>query len=378
MKTINDIVDITSGFAFKSKDFKDNSDAGYPIIRIQNLNETTKEFKYWDLDFNEKYLVYENDILISLSGNVKLDVWKGPIGLLNQRIIKLSPKEGILKDWLFYLLKSIIKEIESLSKKSIISNISVKDFKKIKINVPNIKKQKRIVEMLNKISEINTKRQQQLKHLFALKRSIFIDTFGDPVTNEKEWPTDKLKELGLLARGKSKHRPRNAPELLNGPYPLIQTGDIPKGNLYIKSYNQTYSELGLKQSKLWPKDTLCITIAANIAHTGILTFDSCFPDSVVGFTPKNGISNIFISIWFSFLQNNLEKNAPQSAQKNINLAILNDLDVIVPPGSLQSEFDIKIKNIEKYIEKLHESEIQLGTLYDSISHLIFRDDDMQV
>ena len=75
--------------------------------------------------------------------------------------------------------------------------------------------------------------------------------FGNPVTNKKGWETKKLKDLGLLARGKSKHRPRNAPELLNGPYPLIQTGDIPKENLYIKSYNQTYSEFGLKQSKLW-------------------------------------------------------------------------------------------------------------------------------
>ena len=193
----------------------------------------------------------------------------------------------------------------------------------------------------------------------------------NPVKNKKGWETKKLKDLGLLARGKSKHRPRNAPELLNGPYPLIQTGDIPKENLYIKSYNQTYSEFGLKQSKLWPKDTLCITIAANIAHTGILTFDACFPDSIVGFTPKEGISNIFISLWFSFLQSNIERNAPQSAQKNINLTILGDLDVIVPPSSLQSEFERRVKSIERQMNKLHESKSQLRSLYDTILHKAF-------
>src|SRR5699024_9333217 len=116
----------------------------------------------------------------------------------------------------------------------------------------------------------------------------------------------------------SKHRPRNAPELLGGQYPLVQTGDIPKNNLYIERFTQTYSELGLQQSKLWPKGTLCITIAANIAHTGILTFDACFPDSVVGYM-SDQMSIVFVSLWFSFLQENIEKNAPQSAQKNINL-----------------------------------------------------------
>ena len=92
--------------------------------------------------------------------------------------------------------------------------------------------------------------------------------------------------MGELAREKSKNRPRNAPELLNGPYPLIQTGDIANAGIYLKEYTQTYSELGLKQSKMWKKGTLCITIAANIAKASILTFDACFPDSVVAFIPS--------------------------------------------------------------------------------------------
>ena len=117
-------------------------------------------------------------------------------------------------------------------------------------------------------------------------RSAFLEMFGDPVTNPKGWPLIKFSEIGELDRGKSQHRPRNAPELLGGPYPLIQTGDVANSGGYIRSYKSTYSEIGLKQSRMWPKGTLCITIAANIAKTGILTFDACFPDSVVGFSPN--------------------------------------------------------------------------------------------
>ena len=122
--------------------------------------------------------------------------------------------------------------------------------------------------------------------------------FGDPVLNEKGWELKTLPELGEFGRGVSKHRPRNASELLGGKYPLIQTGDVASANLYITKYNSTYSEEGFKQSKMWKAGTLCITIAATIAKTAILTFDSCFPDSVVGF---NAFSPITSNKYFLYM-----------------------------------------------------------------------------
>ena len=183
--------------------------------------------------------------------------------------------------------------------------------------------------------------------------------FGNPITNSHNLPLKTLSELGELGRGISKHRPRNAPELLGGVYPLIQTGDVANASLYILDYNSTYSETGFKQSKMWSKGTLCITIAANIAKTAILTFDSCFPDSVVGFNANVSTNNIFIHFWFSFFQEILEEQAPESAQKNINLKILSELKVIVPPIELQQQFadfvaqtDKSKLVVKKQIEKL--------------------------
>ena len=171
--------------------------------------------------------------------------------------------------------------------------------------------------------------------------------FGDPVNNSKSFLLKNLEDLGLLKRGTSKHRPRNAPELLNGPYPLIQTGDVSNSDTYITKFTSTYSELGLKQSKLWNKGTLCITIAANIAETAILTFDACFPDSVVGFIPNNEVITIFIHNWFKFLQPILEENAPAVAQKNLNVETLGKTQVIVPPIELQNEFAEFVQLIDK-------------------------------
>ena len=170
---------------------------------------------------------------------------------------------------------------------------------------------------------------------------------GDPVSNNTYLPIKKLGELGELDRGRSQHRPRNAPELLNGPYPLIQTGEVANSDLFITEYKNTYSELGLSQSKLWKAGTLCITIAANIAQTAILTFDACFPDSVVGFIPKSNVNVVYLHYWFGFFQKILETQAPQVAQKNINLKILSDLDVMIPSCDQQKQFVDFVAQVDK-------------------------------
>jgi Type I restriction modification DNA specificity domain len=113
--------------------------------------------------------------------------------------------------------------------------------------------------------------------------------------------------------------------LYGGSYPFIQTGDVANANGHISSYSQTYSELGLAQSRMWPAGTLCITIAANIAKTAVLTFPACFPDSVVGFIPGDQVLRDFVRYWFLTIQSRLEEEAPQAAQKNINLRILGEL-----------------------------------------------------
>ena len=185
-----------------------------------------------------------------------------------------------------------------------------------------------------------------MKH-YSTYQSQFIEMFGAPVKNDKNLGQKNLSALGKLERGVSKFRPRNAPELLDGPYPLVQTGDVANCDIYITNYNSTYSEIGLRQSKLWPSGTLCITIAANIAKTGILTFDACFPDSIVGFIPDKDVDILYIHFWFKMIQQHIENLAPSTAQKNINLSVLSNLKVICPPISDQKKFSKILEQADK-------------------------------
>ena len=141
-----------------------------------------------------------------------------------------------------------------------------------------------------------------------------------------EWGYTKLVSLGELGRGRSRHRPRNDRQLFGGPYPFIQTAEVRAAGRSITEYRTTYSEEGLAQSKLWPEGTLCITIAANIAETAFLTFEACFPDSVVGFSAFDKIvSPAFVELFIKCTRSKIEEYAPATAQKNINLTTLEEL-----------------------------------------------------
>ncbi|HCJ9853152.1 TPA: restriction endonuclease subunit S [Escherichia coli] len=149
-----------------------------------------------------------------------------------------------------------------------------------------------------------------------------------PISDEEKpfelpegWEWSYLSDIGILARGRSKHRPRNDPTLYaDGTIPLVQTGDVARSNGCINTYSALYNQLGLSQSKLWNKGTLCITIAANIADSGILNFDACFPDSVVGFTPyENEIPVLYFHYFMMTIKSTLEKFAPSTAQKTSTL-----------------------------------------------------------
>jgi len=274
--------------------------------------------------------------------------------------------------YLYHWLRAKRKHLEGLGNGATFKEVSKAVVSRIEIPLPPLDEQRRIAAILDQADDLRRKRREALERLQELNRLVFLDMFGDPIANPRRWPSLHLGNAGTLERGISKHRPRNDPALLGGAYPLVQTGDIANCDGYVRSYRATYSELGLKQSRLWSVGTLCITIAANIGKTGILTFDACFPDSVVGFTPKGQVRTEFIQQWFGFIQPALEKDAPQFAQKNINLAILRELPVPIPPIDLQGAFAARIAEIDK-LKAHHRAHLaKLDALFASLQHRAFR------
>jgi type I restriction enzyme S subunit len=285
-----------------------------------------------------------------------------------------TDKKILSSRYLFYWVQTIpfISDMMSKATGANYPAVSDKTIKKSKIPLPSLAKQKKITTILDAANQLRQKDQQLIDHYTHLSQSLFLEMFGDPVINSMGWNTILLADVGTLGRGKSKHRPRNDPKLLGGEHPLIQTGDVANSGGYITKFKSTYSDTGLAQSKMWSVGTLCITIAANIAKTGILTFDACFPDSVVGFKNNEKTNIEFIQYWLSFLQKILEETAPMAAQKNINLKILKELEIPLPPIELQNQFAQQIEKIEQQKQYAQASLKKSETLFNSLLQQAFK------
>ena len=177
------------------------------------------------------------------------------------------------------------------------------------------------------------------------------------------WDYKTLNELGTVSRGRSRHRPRNDNSLFGGKYPFVQTADVKAANFYLTDYTETYNEKGLEQSRLWKAGTLCITIAANIADTAILGIDACFPDSIMGFVPFEGVSNAkFIKYAFDMLQRDIKQISQGTAQDNLSWQKLETIKFPAPDIKIQNKiveilgtFDDLIENNQKQIKLLEEA-----------------------
>ena len=359
------------------------SDHGTPFVRAGSLDSLLSGKTESDLELVSaetaklrKLKTYpKGTILFAKSGmsatKDRIYVLQNPAYVVSH-LATLIPNANSHADYLRLALKRFPPSV--LIKDPAYPAISLGDIQIYEIPVPDDRDdQIRIAHLLGKVEGLIAQRKQHLQQLDDLLKSIFLEMFGDPVRNEKGWDKAPLEKLGSVNRGVSKHRPRNEPKLLGGKYPLIQTGEVSNAGTYITAYTQTYSDVGFAQSKQWPVGTLCITIAANIAQTGILMFEACFPDSVVGFiADKNEANPLYVHGLFWFFQAILEKNAPAAAQKNINLEILRGLEVPKPPVPLQNEFAAIVEKIESIKSRYQHSLTDLEALYGTLSQQAFK------
>ncbi len=371
-KPLDTLAKIVAGQSPESSTYN-STGQGLPFFQGKaDFQDTYPTVRMWCT--SEKRKISEpDDILISVRAPV------GAVNICNQRSIigrglaAIRPLSQLHGKFLYYYLRANERQIDALGTGSTFKAITQDTLKKIEIPVPPLDDQIRIAHLLGKVEGLIAQRKQHLQQFDDLLKSVFLEMFGDPVRNEKGWDRLPLEKLGSLNRGVSKHRPRNAPELLGGKYPLIQTGEVSNAGTYITTFSHTYSDIGFAQSKLWPSGTLCITIAANIAQTGVLTFDACFPDSVVAFSAfENEAHVLYVHGLFWFFQKILEKNAPAAAQKNINLEILRGMEVPKPPIELQVQFAFVVEKIERIKSSYQQSLNDLETLYGALSQQAFK------
>ncbi|WFP96916.1 restriction endonuclease subunit S [Acinetobacter sp. ANC 7201] len=187
-----------------------------------------------------------------------------------------------------------------------------------------------------------------------------------------DWEETTLENLAEVERGKFSVRPRNDPRYFGGEMPFVQTGDVAGSDMYLKGYSQTLNADGIKVSKVFPADTILITIAANIGDTTITRYVVACPDSVVAIQSKKDKANtIFLKNLIDLQKEVLDSQATQNAQKNINLQVLKPLELFAPSIEEQTKIAAFLSAVDEKISQLSQKHVLLSQYKQGMMQKLF-------
>ena len=235
IKQLGDVAEYINGRAFKPTEWEND---GLPIIRIQNLTNTSKDVNRTTKKFEDKYFIKNGDLLFAWSASLGAYIWNGGDAWLNQHIFKIIPNDNIDKMYLYYFLLQVIDKLYSKTHGSGMVHITLKPFKSTPIPVPNIDVQKRIVERIEtlfaKLDEAKEKLQNTLDTFEIRKTAILHKAFtGELTANWRKqhgltMDSWEEKELGEVCKvNPPKINTKNLPDDLNVSFfPMASLSEI--------------------------------------------------------------------------------------------------------------------------------------------------------
>jgi type I restriction enzyme, S subunit len=377
-KKLREVCELVNGRAYSKPELL--AAGKYRVLRVGNFF-TSDHWYYSDLELEEKKYCDTGDLLYAWSASFGPRIWTGGKVIYHYHIWKVvHDRSQIDQKFLFYFFQWDTEKIKKdQGTGTTMMHVSMGSMNERDIQLPPLPEQQRIVGILDEAFEGIAAAKANAEKNLQNARAIFESILQSVFTVRGEGWTEKLlvdisREFG---RGKSKHRPRNQPNLYGGPYPFIQTGDISNADHWLTDYTQTYSELGLAQSRLWPKGTICIAIVgATVGETAILDFEACFPDSVIGIVVNDEFAdNEYVEFLLQSFKALLKEKGKGTARDNINLGTFENQKFPFPVVKSQKEIVVKLNALRQEIRLLatiYERKLDaLEALKNSLLHQAF-------
>lgn len=384
-EAIKDIADTTSG-GTPSRKKKEYYNGHIPWVKSGELNdsyicETEENISEKALNNSSAKLFPSGTLLIAMYGATA-----GKTSILNinaatnQAVCAVFPKNGLadthyLRYYFIYSRPTLLRQRYGGAQ----PNVSQTIIRNFEVPLPPLPEQRNIAHILSKIQSAIETQEKIIKTTTELKKALMRKLFTEGLHNEpqketeiglvpKSWEVKQLKDIALIERGKFAHRPRNDPKFYGGKTPFIQTGDITSSNGRIKLHTQTLNERGLSVSRIFPKGTIVITIAANIGDTAILEFDCAFPDSIIGITPYPPVLATYLEYYLRTQKESMNRMAPRGTQKNINIQFLAPWLIPIPTPKEQKVISDILHNLDESIEISTNRISLLKSLFKSMLH----------
>ena len=364
MSFLTDVCSIQYGYPFDSALF--NSNDGTPLVRIRDVVPGFSN-TYTTEKCDECYYVENDDMLIGMDGEFNIAYWKGGHAYLNQRVCKIIPKEGVHKRYLFYQPMPILKRIENRTAFVTVKHLSAKELNKIELSLPDFPRQQRIADTLDKVSEGIGLCRKMLGKLDLMVKAKFVEMFGDPVSNEREWNVETLNDV-CTEIGDGLH---GTPEYDdNGEYPFINGNNLINGAIEItpatkkvnaEIYKKHYIDISANALLLSINGTLG-KLAFYNGEKVMLGKSACY----CNFKPEINRAFVYGVMKTEAFAGFLEKSATASTIKNVGLKAIRGYKLIMPPQALQMQFIEFSNQVDKSKLAVKQSLEKLETLKKSL------------
>ncbi len=286
----------------------------------------------------------------------------------------IEPKDNVKSKFLYWLFNSNSfneqkdKNCKGATQKALnnegLSKITIK-------KLPSLEEQEEIIKKLDKIEEIIDIRKKQTEELDELIKSQFVDMFGNPIENSKNFTIKKLGNICKIYRGAS---PRPINKYLNGTVPWIKIGDATKGDgIYLNNTKEKITEEGAKKSRLIKKGGLIFAnCGVSLGFARIIKFDGCIHDGWLAFENYEEVLNpIFFLQSLNFCTKHFRAIAPDGIQPNLNTDIMKNYMQIVPDMKRQLEFAEFVKKTDKQKFEIQKSLEEIQKLQESLMNKYF-------
>jgi len=349
-------VNILSGFAFKSENFNDRGE-GLPLVRIRDVVPGVSE-TYYSGEYSSEFLLSDGDLLIGMDGDFNRARWSGGQALLNQRVCKVTAKDDSLdQGYLYHFLPKALEKIHAETPAVTVKHLSVKGIRAIEIPLPPLHEQKRIAAILDKADAIRRKRQQAIQLADDFLRAVFLDMFGDPVTNPKGWnvvelstlvdPDDKLN-YGVVQPGDHEE---------DG-VPLVRSGDLSDVTPDVSQLRRVSASIDSKhrKSKLKGNEILiaCVGTIGRVGWVSEAMIGWNIARAVTRIPIREGVNREYVYRYLQspVVQGYFERETRAVAQPTLNVGLIAKTPVALPPHNLQIAFLERYRTIQAYKERL--------------------------
>ena len=370
MKKLTDICDIQYGYAFDSACFTE--DSSYPpLVRIRDVKRGFSE-TYYSGEYPEEYVLHAGDLLVGMDGEFNIARWKSIDALLNQRVCKLTAKEGTNEEYLRFAMVKVLKAIEDKTAFVTVKHLSAKELNKLELDIPCIEEQNLRADSLSKLEKIISLHEEELRLLDNLIKARFVEMFGNQIENEKGWDIAELNSVcdGI---GDGLH---GTPEYDgNGSFPFINGNNLMNDVIEVTPTTKMVNESTYKKHFIeLSNNAILLSINGTL---GKLAFyngeDVMLGKSVCYCNLKPDINREFVygvmktDAFMSFL----ESNATASTIKNVGLKTIRGFKLILPPEELQIQFVIFSKQVDKSKVAVQKALDETQLLFDSLMQEYF-------